>query len=760
MDTKTTFLRLESDQEIREHLLEIISEYQVHFQAMQGVGTKIINPFSSLDQVVRKYVNPLSLFLNDIRRQIENHQLTYIESLEKIALFSCQTRFRDEVIAAVKELEVIEKERPYFLYALQGMVDAKEIKERGGTLEECHRNLRQLNKKYQKKFGGGKEVDVIPWRIKFNKSEGTTGEGTYNKPNAVQLTGFKNVIINLSHNLNSHPRFLRFYHFHTRREVKKDIIRIAELLFDFGFTVEKIASGHQASIDRSYIEHLLNDYLLSKLEKTASRIKTIKEISHHIFRLSLLNLKNIIPIRDFCKITNYNKALAFARKIEKVEKGKRIYRRIAMLYQKYKKNPNCVVVEQFLNFIFSRAHYDYRGRQTISFGADFSKTFIFPSYFNAQDVQEKAQEEITGYSSKGKEEMLALLQLLLNSLLDPHQFRNKELVVLGDIQSGAMGRVSIGIYKGNIVAFKKPASDPGARDFPRLLKFLKHESRIHGDLLQKDSFFHNNIVECYGLVKDNGNVMLALGYYPADNLENLIDKNRTLSADHHAEIWEGLTLEIIRRLFMQLIDALLYLKEKMVIHRDLKPANILFLTDQTGVLNTMKIIDFGVAISLNPEYATDAFENKTVGTLNYMAPEQLMGQEGYESDVYSLGAIMYALLTGRVPISLEGTKNVKEKLRIVFRGERTPILQANQNLKAEPGLVELSGIIDQMVSLEPKNRPTLEALQEKLKTLWLNVTDPKRFSMPLRYEKKSGGVDPDSIQRTTTDAMELGEFKT
>ena len=70
MEQKTAFLRLENDQKIRERLLEVISGYQVRFQAMQGVGTKITNPFSSLDQVVRKYVNPLSLFLNDIRRQI------------------------------------------------------------------------------------------------------------------------------------------------------------------------------------------------------------------------------------------------------------------------------------------------------------------------------------------------------------------------------------------------------------------------------------------------------------------------------------------------------------------------------------------------------------------------------------------------------------------------------------------------------------------------------------------------------------------
>jgi len=225
MEQKTAFLRLENDQKIRERLLEVISDYQVRFQAMQGVGTKITNPFSSLDQVVRKYVNPLSLFLNDIRRQIEGQKLTYIESLEKIVLFSRETRFRDDVIAAVKELEVVEQNRPYFLYALQDLADAKGTEARGEMLKECHRSLRQLNKKYQKRFGTSGGKTIIPWRISFVQSGEKTVEGTYYSPNSVQLTGFKNVIINLSHNLNSNPHFFRFYHLNRYYQHCRDIIR-------------------------------------------------------------------------------------------------------------------------------------------------------------------------------------------------------------------------------------------------------------------------------------------------------------------------------------------------------------------------------------------------------------------------------------------------------------------------------------------------------------------------------------------------------
>lgn len=124
-----------------------------------------------------------------------------------------------------------------------------------------------------------------------------------------------------------------------------------------------------------------------------------------------------------------------------------------------------------------------------------------------------------------------------------------------------MGKVSIGIYQGNIVALKKPMSEPGAKDFPLLLRFLKHEGRIHSELIQQGSSAHQNIVECYGLVQsDQGDTMFALGYYPADNLETLIRKNARLSSNIKLKSWEGITLEIICRIFIQMIDVLIYLK--------------------------------------------------------------------------------------------------------------------------------------------------------------------------------------------------------
>ena len=209
---------------------------------------------------------------------------------------------------------------------------------------------------------------------------------------------------------------------------------------------------------------------------------------------------------------------------------------------------------------------------------------------------------------------------------------------------------------------------------------------------------------------------------------------------------------------MQMIDALIFLKEKKVVHRDLKPTNVLFLADQDGVLKLVKIIDFGVAISLDPKYETDLFEGKTVGTLNFMAPEQLVGKESYGSDLYSLGAIIYTLLAGRVPLVLEGVANLKEKLRLVYRGARTPILEANPDLLTFSELTELAGVVEEMLILDPQKRPSIEMVKEKMEQLWSQIDDTEKMVWPIRYAKEWVGLGPDAWARTTTDTLVVDDL--
>jgi serine/threonine-protein kinase len=101
------------------------------------------------------------------------------------------------------------------------------------------------------------------------------------------------------------------------------------------------------------------------------------------------------------------------------------------------------------------------------------------------------------------------------------------------------------------------------------------------------------------------------------------------------------TLKIASRL----CDALQYMHEHGVIHRDMKPSNVMLCDD-----GTLRIMDFGIAKNEAMRRITFGGFSPTMGTPDYMAPEQIKGKRGDQrTDIYSLGAILYEMLTGQVP---------------------------------------------------------------------------------------------------------------
>lgn len=98
---------------------------------------------------------------------------------------------------------------------------------------------------------------------------------------------------------------------------------------------------------------------------------------------------------------------------------------------------------------------------------------------------------------------------------------------------------------------------------------------------------------------------------------------------------------------LQMADVLAYLHDRNVVHRDLKPDNIMILP--TGKI---KLMDFGIAFDASQRRITWSGLSQPVGTPHYMAPEQIKGQRGsVRTDIYSLGVILYEMLTGKVPFT-------------------------------------------------------------------------------------------------------------
>jgi serine/threonine-protein kinase len=139
-------------------------------------------------------------------------------------------------------------------------------------------------------------------------------------------------------------------------------------------------------------------------------------------------------------------------------------------------------------------------------------------------------------------------------------------------------------------------------------------------------------------------------------------------------------------------DALAHMHENNIIHRDLKPQNVMILKD-----GSLRIIDFGIAKSMEARRLTFAGLSSTMGTPDYMAPEQVKGRRGdARTDIYSLGAMLYEMTTGYVPF--EGPNPF-----IVMNSRLTgdPVAPRKRNPEIPP---EIEEIILHAMEREPHNR--------------------------------------------------------
>ena len=166
---------------------------------------------------------------------------------------------------------------------------------------------------------------------------------------------------------------------------------------------------------------------------------------------------------------------------------------------------------------------------------------------------------------------------------------------------------------------------------PDLLNQKEILDRFRSEAKTLASLNHPNIATLYNLLEDKGRYYMVLEYVDGEDLEKIIQREGALPASDAI------------RLSLQVLNGIAYAHGRKIIHRDIKPANLML--NKEGVI---KIMDFGIARMLGSSRHTQI--GKAVGTLEYMAPEQIRGQEGDErSDIYALGVVLYEMLTGNVP---------------------------------------------------------------------------------------------------------------
>ncbi|MBQ6282130.1 MAG: Stk1 family PASTA domain-containing Ser/Thr kinase [Bacilli bacterium] len=236
-------------------------------------------------------------------------------------------------------------------------------------------------------------------------------------------------------------------------------------------------------------------------------------------------------------------------------------------------------------------------------------------------------------------------------------------------------------------------------------KFVR---RFQREALSASSLNHPNIVEIYDVGEDDGNFYIVMEYIDGKNLKQLIKRRTKLSLPEVIDIMKQLT------------DGIASAHDSFIIHRDIKPQNMLILDN-----GLVKITDFGIAVALNSTQLTQT--NSVMGSVHYLPPEQAAGKGAtFKSDIYSLGILMYELVTGTLPFKGDNA------VEIALKQLKEPIPSVRDFDSSIPQSVE--NIILKACAKNPRNR--YENVRDMYNDLCNCLDDSMKDVEKVEYEYK------------------------
>jgi serine/threonine protein kinase len=205
---------------------------------------------------------------------------------------------------------------------------------------------------------------------------------------------------------------------------------------------------------------------------------------------------------------------------------------------------------------------------------------------------------------------------------------------------------------------------------------------------------HPNIIKVTDLLDEGDTVAFVMEHIDGETLKEYLDRKGKLGDDE------------IRNIFSQMLDAVGYVHEQGLVHRDIKPSN--FMIDKKG---KVKLLDFGIAKNTDASSAeyTQTGTGMQMGTPMYMSPEQITETKSVtaQSDIYSLGVVLWQLVTGERPYNTATLSNFQMQMKIV----NEPLSATNSSFdgvikKATEKVVSsrYSSIIEFLFAIQPKHK--------------------------------------------------------